>query len=215
MQDQPQLKRPGFTLIELLVVIAVIMILAALLFPALNGVSESSRSTKCKSNLRQLQIASVQYAVDNGGCLPSAVSYNAQKQNGDWEHKQGWLEWDAYTPPAKSTFGTYKQTKACITAGSLFSYAQSEKIYACPSANNSWSYSMNSNMTGGASLIQRDSPANTVIFGDSSVASVPNAYSARFVPIDTNVSLRAKKELKSVHRNKANAVFLDGHVETF
>ena len=74
MQSQPNPKRHGFTLIELLVVIVVIMILAGLLFPALNNARETGRSTQCKSNLRQLQVAAVQYAVNNDGHLPYAAS---------------------------------------------------------------------------------------------------------------------------------------------
>jgi prepilin-type N-terminal cleavage/methylation domain-containing protein/prepilin-type processing-associated H-X9-DG protein len=56
----------GFTLIELLVVIAVIAILAALLLPMLSRSKESSRSTACKTNLRQLGIAILLYGVETG-----------------------------------------------------------------------------------------------------------------------------------------------------
>lgn len=47
----------GFTLVELLVVIAIIAILAAFLFPAIQQVRESARSSTCKSNLRQFGTA--------------------------------------------------------------------------------------------------------------------------------------------------------------
>ncbi len=226
MQAQPQLKRPGFTLIELLVVIAVIGVLAALLFPALNGVREAGRSTQCKSNLRQLQIASVQYAADNGGILPYSVSIN-YFEIVDWKHHQGWLEW--YDTPAKDKQGTYAWNNAnarlCIIKGSLYSnYTHSVGIYACPSAifkspSAVWTYSMNVNVSG-ASLINNETPANTVLFGDSMVA-MNTPPLTQFNPINTNISLRAKvaNQLWIGHRtgetNKANAVFLDGHIETF
>ncbi len=63
-------KTGGFTLIELLVVIGIILLLAAMLFPALRGAREQGRRAKCVNNLKQISAALHMYATDHNEKFP-------------------------------------------------------------------------------------------------------------------------------------------------
>ena len=57
--------RRGFTLIEIMIVVLIIGILLAIAVPNFVKARESSRQKACVSNLKQLQSACEQYAMDN------------------------------------------------------------------------------------------------------------------------------------------------------
>ncbi len=61
----------GFTLIELLVVIGVIVILAALLLPALKGAKAKAQRTACMNHLRQINLGVRMYSDDSQDASPS------------------------------------------------------------------------------------------------------------------------------------------------
>ena len=66
--DEPGRSR-AFTLIELLVVIAIIVILAAVLLPALARSKDKAATVNCLSNLKQLLVCWHLYAMDNRDVL--------------------------------------------------------------------------------------------------------------------------------------------------
>ncbi len=110
--NRPRTRR-GFTLIELLVVIAIIAILAAILFPVFARAREAARATSCKSNLKQIGIATQLYAQDYDERVVSAFIYYSPSDNLVW--------WPDLIRP----------------------YAKNEQLTLCPSAPNPQNYCTN------------------------------------------------------------------------
>jgi prepilin-type N-terminal cleavage/methylation domain-containing protein/prepilin-type processing-associated H-X9-DG protein len=105
--------REGFTLIELLVVIAIIAILAAMLLPALSRAKAKAQTTRCLSNMKQLQLCWHMYCDDNNDFLPP---------NGTQAMARSWIDGS----------GQSDTTPVFIEAGLLYPYNKSYAIYACP-----------------------------------------------------------------------------------
>ena len=205
--------RRAFTLIELLVVIGIILTLAAIISPALSKVKESGRATKCLSNLRQLQLATMQYA--GGGSLPAATStLGGPDDKGKYWENKGWISWQPWIPsstPGQCTNQIGVQGIYCITNGTLYPYLQSLDVYMCPSfkianaINRTYArgYSMNSGANG-ASIFSAGA-TTLVLYGDDSGLLNPSADGA-FIPAT---------EMGRVHGGGkiGHAIYLDGHVE--
>lgn len=66
---EPQCRK-AMTLIEVLITAAIVAVLAALIFPALRGMSERASGATCAANLRQFGAALLLYRADHDGYLP-------------------------------------------------------------------------------------------------------------------------------------------------
>lgn len=118
-------KRVGFTLIEMLVVIAVIALLAAVLFPVFSRVRERARQAQCLSNLRQLGLATLQYAQDADDYYPYGGD-PADLDTDGWRIAENGKYWFAIQ---QMQFN--QQTLPSVMAG----YVKDQQLWRCPADN--------------------------------------------------------------------------------
>lgn len=178
-------RRPGFTLIELLVVLVILGIIAAILFPVFARAREKARQTACASNLRQIGLATMQYAGDSDGVLFNTLSH--ADDNGRITH---WSFCQEQTPGTPAV-------RVNASCGPLAPLLKSTDVWHCPSAslvNASGHFNavpppyglniayVRSEISQGrpVSLAQVQSPAETILAADSAASSGSLAW-AKYV----------------------------------
>ncbi|MGD9873755.1 MAG: competence type IV pilus major pilin ComGC [Kiritimatiellia bacterium] len=88
------MKKSGFTLVEIMIVVAIIGLLAAIAIPNFVKARTTSQLKSCMNNLRQIESAKDQWAIDNG-----AVTGDACTQANCEEYLKKWP-----VCPAKGTY---------------------------------------------------------------------------------------------------------------
>ena len=101
-------RQRAFTLVELLVVIAIIAILAALLLPVLGRSQATAQGTQCASNQRQLILAWLLYAEEDGGRVPHPTTWVGGDMTDPFDATNAALLVD----PKVSTFAKYIRNPA-------------------------------------------------------------------------------------------------------
>ncbi|MHC4116250.1 MAG: prepilin-type N-terminal cleavage/methylation domain-containing protein [Planctomycetota bacterium] len=211
-------KPRGFTLIELLVVIAIIALLLAILMPALQRVKKQAQGVVCQSNLKQIGAAAFMYAEEYDQFVPRGRAGGTGK---------AWFQLFMPLLSQKPINNDYR----------------SVDIYRCPSypdkeqtmcyVVNGWKFSSPTDMTGSeivdpSKLSDCEQPSFTIFLTDNEdgpwrhiVTSAGSdghnrcdVWAPQHLPNreETDVT-RGRRVAAARHRDGANALFLDWHVD--
>jgi prepilin-type N-terminal cleavage/methylation domain-containing protein len=93
--QRPRLERHGFTLVEIMIVVTIIALLAAIAMPSFQRARERSQATHMLQDLRVLNAAVDQYAIDNS------------KASGQ---KYSWLDIQAYIKAGTQLYSVIPST---------------------------------------------------------------------------------------------------------
>jgi len=77
MKKNTQARQAGFTLVEIMIVVAIIGLLAAIAIPNFVKARATSQQNACINNLRQIDAAANQFALEKGKKTGDAVTFPA------------------------------------------------------------------------------------------------------------------------------------------
>jgi prepilin-type N-terminal cleavage/methylation domain-containing protein len=75
MKNAKALRKAGFTLVEIMIVVAIIGLLAAIAIPNFVRARASSQATACINNLRKIDDAAQEWAMENSKTTGANINY--------------------------------------------------------------------------------------------------------------------------------------------
>ncbi len=228
----------GFSLIELLVVVAIIALLVTILLPSLNQANQQARQVTCQSNVRQLALANIGYALENTGYLVPAAK-DIHLSSGGHHRWHGYREhFDDAFDPLRGPLAGYLadgKVKQCPTATDLYtsdiwnsSYEKGNGGYgynAVYLGSQNWRAGLPSAPANERTtqLTQIGDPVDTLMFADAAILHQVGPttqiieYSFAQAPYhlingQIVMSLTARPSLHFRHQGRNNIAWADGHV---
>lgn len=228
------MRKKAFTLIELLVVIAIIAVLASLLLPALSAAKARAQAVKCKSNLKQQQLAVLLYITDYQHYPPFATGITPGNPKGQkWYsllrpyHSSAWTNNVLRCPSYKFLVfdGWEEANEAFISLGGYgYNIGTADGV-------GTYKYGLAGEFGPGGSLMLNTAIKENVVKNPSDMISLGDSYATwsqstdrltmglEFLtrklhhPEDWSPIVISEKKLQERHGKNVNVAFCDGHIE--
>lgn len=227
------MRKSGFTLIELMVVIGIIIILVALVLPAVYSMRAEGARVFCANNLRRLYQANIMYADDHGGFVPAAddiTGSNLKRWHGTRKTTN-----DSFDNTKSPLYPYLDKTAGLLHCPSFHVVPHTDGVKQFEASCGGYGY----NSVGVGSHLyfpgwpnpdregmdpgDLNQPARTIMFADCAL-TMPYGSKPKYLieysfvePYNTvvNGEERSSHPYPSIHfrhRGKANVVWCDGHV---
>ena len=210
-------KNHTFTMIELLTVISIILILAAILIPALNKAKETVKRVSCASNMKQILVVAKYYESDyNDYLIPACGGYQDSSGLNCWYSSLTlYLQTPGYTDiKRKNSVYFCKSNQSEISIGNPLYHV----------SNYSWNRNCG-NIVPGTPVgawnsrqpksfeIKRPSAFCMITDGATSATAMVSAY--RIYENQVDIMNITNYMLSNIHNKGDNLGFNDGHIDFF